>query len=400
MVSKLLPCANLAILLLAPATSHAASSDEEVSFKQLLNLRGYLSTTIIKSDTNATFIKGSSNKFGAAKIETGVNGALNLNDSETLPATLFFGLNYNSIDDKQLINIDYANLNLTKNFDGYRGSYGIGLGRSKVNFGLLNDARINPRARRQVILPHSVYFSTFDRYASRIDGLSTYFTEVFSDESQFSINAGIGKSVATPDSIEGIMDTYYHFNVPGAKLTPKNPVSFISATYEIGDLVLNYSFSPIKWKYHNDLPFGIPAHDFSIQLHQVGAILTKEQYRLTAEALIDRQNSSGGINSSGDALGFFFMGERFISDNITAYGSYSWFNDPTDPKGEAQKKIGVNPLLAKGKDITFGISKQFKNNFTVRAEFHHINGSIWVKRVDVNDSKPVNIMALSIIQEF
>lgn len=359
--------------LLACNCALAAEEMENHAF----SATGFASLTDIKTNYNS-YIPGTDNKYGTLiGSEFGVNASYDV----TNHVGIYLGLYYNRAQDSSSI-FDYGFVDFSTSGSDLESSYGVRLGKVKNTYGFFNDSRVNPKTRPQIILPQSVYFDSFNKFASRSMGAQFYFNDTLKCGWQLELTAGVSQTRLTSNQANEIKEVYY--------VVPNLPSSFssVSPSYYAQLQISNnrwqfqYDYSPLKWKYTNELPFPMPYADHQLKMdsHQFGVRYHGDDWTATSEALYARatfkSQGPGMMPSTSEVLGYYVMGEYDFSSSLRGYSSYSRFNPLQAGAKEGLKQIGLDPQNASYKDFTVGAAYKFNKNWMLKGETHFVKGYI------------------------
>ena len=365
---------------------------------------GFASLTDIKSNRNS-YIPGTDNEHGTLiGSELGVNASYDV----TNHVGVYFGLYYNRAQDSSSI-FDYGFVDFSTSGSDLEISYGVRLGKVKNTYGFFNDSRVNPRTRPQIILPQSVYFDAFNKFASRSTGAQFYFNDTLKCGWQVELTAGVSQTRLTSNQANEIKEVYY--------IVPNLPASFssVSPSYYAQLQVSNnkwqfqYDYSPLKWKYTNELPFPMPFADHQLKMdsHQFGVRYHGGNWTATSETLYGRatfkSHGDGMMPSTSEVIGYYVMGEYDFSSALRGYTSYSRFGPLQAGSKESLKQIGVDPLNSSLKDFTVGAAYKLNKNWMLKGETHFIKGYIMLNDMHTPEGdkqSPWRMYAASIIYQW
>ena len=266
--------------------------------------------------------------------------------------------------------------------------FGIRVGRLKNPFGFYNETRDVAFTRPSILLPQSIYF---DR--TRNLGLSSDSVQFYGDlgilnwgtlSTQFGITLPIVNDRDTESSL--LIDVR-----PG---NLNREISYIgrgifetndkSLRLGISGIWLNTSYDPNAT---NDL--GPGAIQFTPLIFS--AQYNAERWTVTSEYAIRYfkfGNNFGNnfLDSLGDFYGesYYFQGEYRFTPKWEAMVRYdALFTDRSDRDGsEFQNRWSLPAHLRFAKDITVGLRWNVTPQFMLRAEYHHVNGTAWLSRLD------------------
>ena len=292
--------------------------------------------------------------------------------------------------------LDYAFLDY-RIYSHEANQFGIRVGRLKNPFGFYNDTRDVAFTRPGILLPQSIYF---DR--TRNLGLSSDSVQLYGDtaifnwgtlSTQFGVTLPIVSDKDTESSLlSGVRNG--HLN---------REVSYIGrGIFETNDKRLRLGISGIwlNTSYDPSIRFNDTMGAGGLQFTSTifSAQYNAERWTLTSEYAIrhfkyDNNFGNGipgrflnNIDSYGES--YYLQGEyRFTPkwEGIVRYDAL--FTDRSDRYGREFAK-NIPGGVAHGrfaKDIMVGLRWNVTPEFMLRAEYHHVNGTGWLSRLD-NDS--------------
>ncbi|MBY0475265.1 MAG: OprO/OprP family phosphate-selective porin [Nitrosomonas sp.] len=271
--------------------------------------------------------------------------------------------------------------------------FGIRVGRLKNPFGFYNETRDVAFTRPSILLPQSIYF---DR--TRNLGLSSDSVQLYGDTSVFdwgTFSAQFGVTLPVVDD----KDTESSLLGSVRKGHLNREVSYIGrGIFETNDKRLRLGISGIwlNTSYDPNSRLNDPLGPGALQFTPVifSAQYNAERWTLTSEYAIrpfDYNNGFrtppaprglNGIDIVGES--YYFQGEyRFTPkwEGIVRYDAL--FTDRSDRDGsEFAKLTGGISHTRFAKDITVGLRWNVTPAFMLRAEYHYVNGTAWLSRLD------------------
>lgn len=273
--------------------------------------------------------------------------------------------------------------------------FGIRVGRLKNPFGFYNDTRDVAFTRPGILLPQSIYF---DR--TRNLGLSSDSVQLYGDTALFNLGTvstqfGVTLPVVNDRDTESSL-------LAGVRVGQLNrEVSYIGrAIFETNDkrlrlgisgIWLNTSYDP---SISNKDRLGAGALQFTPVIFS--AQYNTERWTLTSEYALRHFKYNNGFNNpllngldSFYGESYYFQGEyRFTPkwEGIVRYDAL--FTDRDDRDGSRfASKWGVPAHSRFAKDIMVGVRWNVTPAFMLRAEYHHVNGTGWLSRLDNSASE-------------
>ncbi len=275
--------------------------------------------------------------------------------------------------------------------------FGIRVGRLKNPFGFYNDTRDVAFTRPGILLPQSIYF---DR--TRNLGLSSDSVQLYGDTALFNLGTvstqfGVTLPVVNDRDTESSL-------LAGVRVGQLNrEVSYIGrAIFETNDKRLRLGISGIwlNTSYDPSISRNDRLGPGALQFTPVifSAQYNAERWTLTSEYAIRHFKYNNNFNSvlpNGfhllDNLDFYgesyyFQGEYRFTPKWEAIVRYdALFTDRADRDGSkfARNVGGIAPAHSRfAKDIMVGLRWNVTPAFMLRAEYHHVNGTGWLSRLD------------------
>lgn len=267
--------------------------------------------------------------------------------------------------------------------------FGIRVGRLKNPFGFYNDTRDVAHTRPGILLPQSIYFDRVRNISLSGESVQLYGETAVSNwgtvSTQFGAFLPIVNDKDTELALIGALQ-------PG-HLT--RDVSYIGrGIFETNDKRLRLAVSGI-WlntaydpKFHLKDPIGPGALQFTPVYFS--AQYNAERWSLTSEYAIRHFKYDNNFRVPGlDGLDFYgesyyFQGEyRFTPkwEGIVRYDAY-YANRADRDGSEFAKLTGAAAHGRFAKDIMVGLRWNVTPQFMLRAEYHHVNGTGWLSRLD------------------
>lgn len=269
--------------------------------------------------------------------------------------------------------------------------FGIRVGRLKNPFGFYNDTRDVAFTRPGILLPQSIYFDRTRNLGLSGDSVQLYGETAVASlgtvSTQFGLLWPIVSDKDTELSILGALPRG-HLN---------REVSYIGrGIFETNDKRLRLGISGIwlNTSYDPEYKSNDPVGPGSFQFTPIyfSAQYNAEKWSLTSEYAIRHikfdnnfgltndgkfRNPINGINVFGES--YYFQGEyRFTPkwEGIVRYDAF--FADRSNRDGSGFR----TPHAHFAKDIMVGIRWNVTPQFMLRAEYHHVNGTGWLSKLD------------------
>lgn len=277
--------------------------------------------------------------------------------------------------------------------------FGIRFGRLKNPFGFYNDTRDVPFTRPSIMLPQSIYFDRVRNISLSGDSVQLYGEAAVSNWGTVSTQFGVFLPIVSDKDTE--------LALIGA-LQPghlQRDVSYIGrGIFETNDkrlrlgvsgIWLNTSYDPSN-RLGDLIGPGALLQAGALQFSPVyfSAQYNAERWTLTSEYAIRHFKYNNNFNVKPlDGLDFFgesyyFQGEyRFTPKWVGLLRYDALFTDRSDRDGSHW--AALNPTARNGlehsrfaKDITVGLRWNATPQFMLRAEYHYVNGTGWLSRLD------------------
>ncbi|MBS0423690.1 MAG: hypothetical protein JSR71_04495 [Proteobacteria bacterium] len=269
--------------------------------------------------------------------------------------------------------------------------FGIRVGRLKNPFGFYNDTRDVAFTRPGILLPQSIYFDRTRNLGLSGDSIQLYGETAVARLGTISTQFGVWLPIVSDkDTQLSVLGT----DVPRGQLSRE--VSYIGrGIFETNDkrlrlgisgIWLNTSYDPSSKS--ND-PIGPGAFQFSPIYFS--AQYNTERWTLTSEYAIRHLKYDNNFHSTvldGQNLygeSYYFQGEYRFTPRLEGMVRYDvLYTDRSDRDGSrwAEKAPGRHGFSRFAKDITVGLRWNVTPEFMLRAEYHHVNGTGWLSRLD------------------
>ncbi len=267
--------------------------------------------------------------------------------------------------------------------------FGIRVGRLKNPFGFYNDTRDVAHTRPGILLPQSIYFDRVRNISLSGDSVQLYGETAISNWGTVSTQFGAFLPIVSDKDTElALVGTLQ----PG-HLT--RDVSYIGrGIFETNDKRLRLAVSGIwlNTAYDPKSKLNDPLGPGALQFTPVyfSAQYNAERWSLTSEYAIRhfKYDSNfghpmlNGLDFYGES--YYFQGEyRFTPkwEGIVRYDAY-YANRADRDGSEFAKHTGMPAHGRFAKDIMVGLRWNVTPQFMLRVEYHHVNGTGWLSRLD------------------
>lgn len=272
--------------------------------------------------------------------------------------------------------------------------YGIRIGRLKNPFGFYNETRDVAHTRPSILLPQSIYFDRTRNLGLSGDSVQLYGETAIGNLGTFSTQFGVlWPIVNDKDTENSLLAALQRGEL-------RREASFIGrGIFETNDKRLRLGISGI-WLNTSYDPSGISdlMRAGSLQFTPIyfSAQYNAERWSITSEYAIRhfKYDNNFGLNSKG--FPNLLNGQDFFGESYYIQGEYrftpKWegfirydvlYTDRSDRNGkEFAAKFGATPHSRFAKDITVGLRWNVTPEFMLRAEYHRVNGTGWLSRLD------------------
>ena len=274
--------------------------------------------------------------------------------------------------------------------------FGIRVGRLKNPFGFYNETRDVAFTRPSILLPQSIYFDRTRNLGLSGDSVQLYGETAIGNIGTLSTQFGVLWPIVNDKDTELALLGALR---PG-HLTRE--VSFIGrGIFETNDKRIRLGVSGIWVNSEYDPVFHIK-NDIGPGALQFTPIYFSAQYNaerwsLTSEYALRHFKYDNNFNNPLNGLDFFgesfyFQGEYRFTPKWEGFVRYDvLFTDRSDRDGSkwaahAPHRAGLEHSRF-AKDITVGLRWNVTPQFMLRAEYHHVNGTGWLSRLDNDPSK-------------
>lgn len=352
-----------------------------------LQIHGFISQAYLVTSDNDVF--GNSDKSGSFGLtEAGLNASLRPLPKLQLSAQVLSRRAGEG--NTGMPRLDYGFLDY-RLYSHEANQFGIRVGRIKNPFGFYNETRDVAFTRPSIMLPQSIYF---DR--SRNVGLSSDSVQLYGDvaisnwgtlSTQFGVTLPIVSNKEWESSLLGGIQ-------PGHM---EREVSYIGrGIFETNDKRLRLGVSGIWLNTAYDPqgardPLGAGPLEFTPVFFS--AQYNTERWTLTSEYAIRpfqygdsfKAPALRGLHFVGES--YYFQGEYRFTPKLEGILRYdALFTDRSDRNGSDW--AALSPMRQGlehsrfARDITVGIRWNVTPEFMLRAEYHHVNGTGWLSRLD------------------
>jgi hypothetical protein len=358
---------------------------ERISEK--IQLNGFISQGYIYS-THNDFIPQASEDGSFEFNEIGLNFSVDVNKKLKLGFQLLA---------RDFGNIGNHRIELDWGFADYRfaNAFGIRVGKIKTPLGLFNEVRSTDPLFPTVLLPQSIYDETFRPVFVSYNGIGAY--------GKLDIGIGILNYHLFAGGVNHPGDTPYLWQIQnavnrglaaaGMSISPlEMETQFLGGGRlmwhtPLKGLRLGGSYVYLKTRYHGllSIPFAAPITVFGSMKVSKFFLLSGEwtlgNFTLSAEymelpPLLKLELFNEEILLTDEIQqSWYVMGAYVFADKLTLYGYYDRFlSDKGDTEGNSAVRLGLPNFFGWQKDIAFGARYDISFNWTLKAEWHIIDG--------------------------
>lgn len=354
------------------------ASLEAVEVLNKIRLNGFLSQAFMKSQKN-NFLTRS--KKGSFEInEVGITLSTNLTDR------LRFGLQLFSRDMGELGNnavvLDWA-------FADYRVTnwLGLRLGKVKAPLGLYNEGRDTDFLRPMAFLPQGIYIETYRGFIVAYQGLGVYGNVYLGNVGDISYHAYVGTNNVSKDetlvkhlqNLLNLLSPYTGVVVSDLALSTKIAAGG-KAEWNTPVTGLKLGVSTLKYSTDFLLHAGAPRIGFLKIPHQW--IFSMEYMWNNFTFATEYSEMKTNIEAFDLPLEYqtnqtyYFMLSYMINNKLTLTGLADFFyENKKDRKGKTYEEMGYPNHMGWRKDLGACLRYDFNEHWTVKAEWHTIDGT-------------------------
>ncbi|HMW41219.1 MAG: hypothetical protein JSR94_19145 [Proteobacteria bacterium] len=353
----------------------ASAKDATDAWPGEWTFNGFLSQGYSLSNTNRF---NSSNQQGGSfdLREAAVNTRWQVNDRLSMAAQLLYRDVPVANDDG--VRLDYGFIDYSQAAVSGNQNYGVTIGRFKNPFGFFNETRDVPFTRPGVLLPQSLYTERGRPFAMASQGVLAH-ADFFTDTGTLALKASFGEPIPGGASLEYILfgnDLSGQFD-PDKAVTAQ--VRYDGAGNTEGwSAALSYLY--YSYDFSRPRSLGRDAFNFSFRVMAASLQYSTPDWRITSEA------GYGQAFDNIDRFSAYLQGAYRLSPTLESFLRYDlMIVDVEDRWGHEYERQGRGPAHNRyAKDLTFGINWDLSPDLTVRAEWHHVEGTGWLSPAEAN----------------
>ena len=345
-----------------------------------VQVHGFASQAIIGTDHN-NFFGNTENKASLGFTELGANISWRLNPSLQLSAQAVSRRAGET--DNGSPRLDYATLDYTIHASE-NARYGVYLGKIKNPYGLYNETRDVAFTRPSILLPQSIYLDRIRNFVLSAPGLAVY-----GDQTLAIGNLSYQFSVIRPDTSDRETEgTFLGADRPGKIKADTSYIGRILLEPGNGHFKLALTGVSMRAHYQPGVPDTLQAGNIRFDAWVLSGQYNAENWVFTSEYAQNHINTQNfGVFSpdrSATGSSYYVQGTYHLTPKWSALARYDvTYRDKNDKDGQAfSATTGVPAYSRFAKDLTAGLGYKLSNNWLLRGEFHHVNGTAWLPYSD------------------
>ncbi len=267
--------------------------------------------------------------------------------------------------------------------------FGIRIGRLKNPFGFYNDTRDVAFTRPSILLPQSIYFDRTRNLGLSADAVHFYADSSHTDLGSIAIQFGLIRPIVKDkDTKASVLPS-----MAGGDLT--STLSYVGrGIYETNDKRIRLAVSGMWFNVGYDPALNEDLGPGTIQFSPIyfSAEYNAEKWSLTSEYALRhfkiKNFDAPGLNdTSFTGESYYFQGVYRFTPKWEGVLRYDvLYSDRSDRSGKAFAARSGRPAHSRfAKDITVGLRFNVTPSFMLRAEYHRVNGTAWLSRLDNPD---------------
>lgn len=368
------------ILVVALALAGHEMNANADSLPEGVQVHGFASQAVINTDHN-NFFGNTENKASLDFTELGANISWRLNPSLQLSAQAVARRAGET--DNGSPRIDYATADYTIHASENT-RFGLYLGKIKNPYGLYNETRDVAFTRPSILLPQSIYLDRIRNFVLSAPGMAVY------GESVLPIgNLSYQFGVTRPDTADReIESVFLSYDRPGQIKGKTSYIGRVLVEQGNGRLKLALTGVSIRSHYQSGAADVLGNGYLDLDSWVLSGQYNGENWVLTSEYAQNR----AGTNIFGPAFqqrsttgsSYYVQGTYRFTTKWSALARYDvTYRDKNDKDGQIYRAATGVPAYSRfAKDLTAGLSYELSNNWLLRGEFHHVDGTAWLPYSD------------------
>ncbi len=292
--------------------------------------------------------------------------------------------------DNNALDIDYAFVDF--NFGEYdAGEYGVRLGRIKNPLGLYNETRDVAFTTPSIILPQGIYFDRSRSLLLSSDGVQFYLSHRMAAD-DLSLKLVYGKPRNDNDELlKAVIPSPPPYSPQGElESSSSSPALLGQIIYEqnAGSMIYALSFADASLDYDPAAQDIYSAGKTEFLQYIASFQYNGEKFNLTGEYLYQENEFSdfGFPDVDSVSESWYLQAGYRVKYNWQIYTRYDeTYQNNDDKNGKIYDGIGLPRHLGFSKSAMLGVRWDINSTMMVRAEYHNINGTLWLTSADNPD---------------
>ncbi|SFG07497.1 hypothetical protein [Neptunomonas qingdaonensis] len=284
--------------------------------------------------------------------------------------------------------IDYLLADYSFSVGSYN-EFGLRVGRVKLPYGFYNETRDVSFTRPSIVLPQSIYLDVIREIQISADGVMAYGYFPISDL-RIDVDLVIGK----PREGDQAEYAYLRSNYSGSFTDSNGVMSRVTLgddaeTWRLGITLGRYD---LRYKPGSLGELGLSQGDVNFDVAVASGQYNTESWSLAAEYMlvsVDRSDLGGffELNGNNNSDSYYLQAiYRFNRDWDLLIRRDVFYLDKNDRSGlKAEQLTGLPAYFMWAKDYTIGLGWQASQNISFRAEWHYVQGTVWLPAQDNPD---------------
>ncbi|WP_413438829.1 hypothetical protein ACFDAU_04550 [Sulfuriferula sp. GW1] len=368
------------ILVVALALAGHEMNANADSLPEGVQVHGFASQSVISTDHN-NFFGNTENKASLDFTELGANISWRLNPSLQLSAQAVARRAGET--DNGSPRIDYATADYTIHASENT-RFGLYLGKIKNPYGLYNETRDVAFTRPSILLPQSIYLDRIRNFVLSAPGMAVYGESVL-PIGNLSYQFGVTRPDTSDRETEG---TFLGKDRPGKIKSDISYIGRILLEPGNGHFKLALTGVSMRAHYQPGAPDALRAGNIHFDTWVLSGQYNAENWVFTSEYAqnhINAQNFGAFfLNRAATGSSYYVQGTYRLTTRWSALARYDvTYRDNNDKDGQAFSALTGVPAHSRfAKDLTAGLSYELGNNWLLRGEFHHVDGTAWLTYSD------------------
>ena len=368
------------ILVMAWAFASHEMNANAGSLPEGVQAHGFASQAVIGTDRN-NFFGNTENRASLDFTELGANISWRLNPSLQLSAQAVARRAGET--DNGSPRIDYATADYTIHASENT-RFGLYLGKIKNPYGLYNETRDVAFTRPSILLPQSIYLDRIRNFVLSAPGVAVYGESVL-PVGNLSYQFGVTRPDTSDRETEG---TFLGKDRPGKLKSDAFYIGRILLEPGNGHFKLALTGVSMRAHYQPGAPDALRAGNIHFDAWVLSGQYNAENWVFTSEYAqnhIDAQSFGAFfLNRAATGSSYYVQGTYRFTPRWSALARYDvTYRDNNDKDGLAFSALTGVPAHSRfAKDLTAGLSYELGNNWLLRGEFHHVDGTAWLPYSD------------------